>query len=339
MSSTPEPKKRQTKKQKPELSGLLEAIKFISLAQRKEGESYKVHCKLAHNQATAFDGVISCGHKIDESLEAQPHTETLLKALSKSTEGLSITHVNNQLSIVSGKLKVIVPCDPTPLIAVKPDPVAGSVDGRLAVALAIVADLPEETEERLVCRSVLMQSGSVVGCRRGHVIIEAWHGIDMPMGLCVPIRAVKAILDSKKELQSFGFSDSSITFYFSDGAWIRTQLDEGTWPDYTRALLMSANYEQVQSDLQTSLSLLKDFSADKRIRFQPGRLSTHDDLAIGANIEVSSIKGRATFSIQYLELAKDVMQSADFYNDRGCFFIGEKDGISVRGAIAKMASD
>lgn len=339
MSETSIPKKRQTKKQKPELSGLLEAIRFISLAQRKEGESYKVHCKLAHNQATAFDGVIACGHKIDESLDAQPHTETLLKALSKSTEGLSITHVNNQLSIVSGKLKVNVPCDPTPLIAVKPDPVAGKVDGRLMTALAIVADLPEETEERLVCRSVLMQSGSVVGCRRGHVIIEAWHGIDMPMGLCVPIRAVKAILDSKKELQSFGFSDSSITFYFTDGAWIRTQLDEGKYPEYGRMLNVSAGYENIPNGFFEAVKDAAIFSDDGRIRLNDGSISSHSLLANGAEIQCDGIRGTTTFNVGYISFAKELATKADFYHDRGCFFIGEKDGVSVRGAIAKMVSD
>lgn len=340
MSQTQEPKKRQTKKPKQEASpSLLTALKFISLAQHKEGESYKTHCKLAHKMATAFDGVIACGHSIDDSLDAQPHTETLLKALSKSTDGLSITHVDNQLCIVSGKLKVYVPCDPAPQIAVKPDPSVGTLDSRLLAALRIVGDLPEEGEDRLVCRSVLMQSGSVVGCRRGHVIIEAWHGIDMPPGLCVPIRAVKAILDSKKELQSFGFSDRSLTIYFADNSWIRTQLDEGRYPDYGRMLDVSANFSIIQEGIEESVRTCSEFSKDGRVRFRSGAVASTMDTLQGASIECDGITGEATYSAAYLKYLFPLATKVDFYHDRGCFFIGEKDGISVRGAIAKMVGE
>lgn len=330
--------KRLSKKQSA-ASELLEAIKFINLAQRKEGESYKLHCKLQNNFATAFDGVIACGHKIEDSLDAQPRTEVLLKALAKCGNSLSITHVDNQLAIVSGKFKVFVPCDPNPQIVIRPDPPCAALDARLAASLAIVGDLPEEGDERTACRSVLIQAGSVVGCRRGHVIIEAWHGIELPPGLCVPVRAIKAILDSKKELTQLGFSASSVTFYFSDGSWIRSQLDEGKWPDYQRMLNLSPKYETVPGGLFDGLQTLKDFSEDKRIRLKNGSISTHSNSGVGASVDCDEISGNATFATAYLEYMKDLATEADFYHDRGCFFIGERDGIKVRGAIAKMVGE
>jgi hypothetical protein len=318
---------------------LLDALNFISLATHKEGEPYKTHCVLRQGWAYSFDGVLACGHKTDDTLEAQPHTETLLKALSKCGDTFSVTHVDNTLKIKGERLSVTVPCEPSPLIAVHPDMPTVGVGASLVASFALVAGLPEEGEERTACRSLLLQSGSVVGCRRGHVIIEAWHGLELgDAKLCVPIRAIKAVLDSKKELQSIGISSNSVTFHFED-CWIRTQLDEGRWPDYGRMLNLSPDYAPLPAGLFDGLQTIKDFSQDKRARFKNGSISTHNDSSVGASIECDEISGNATFSIQYLEFAKGLIEQADFYHERGCFFIGEKDGIKVRGAIAKMAGE
>lgn len=331
--------RKKSKVAKSESLGLLAALKFVSLAQRKEGDIYQTHCVMRPGTLTAFDGLLACGQSIEESFEANPNTDILLKALSKCKDSIAITHTNNQLKIVSQGFKVSVPCDPSPLISVHPDMPTIGASPALRTALGIVADLPEESDDRLPCRSVLMQAGSVVGSRRGHVLMEAWHGLDLPGRHNLPMRAVKALIDCKKEIKSLGFGSGCVTFWMEDDSWIRTQLHEGTWPDYKRMLDVQYNCEEIPLSLFIGISEISSFSTDGRIRFGQASIQTHSSDDIGARIECSGLRPGPVFSIAYLKLAEDVITKADFYHDRGCFFIGEKDGVQVRGAIAKMLGE
>jgi hypothetical protein len=317
-------------------AGLAEALKFVSLAQKKDGQSYQIHCVMRNRTLTAFDGLLACGHTIEDDFEANPRTDILLKALSKCSDSLSITHVNDQLKIVSGGFRVNVPCEPAPLIAVKPDPSELPTDARLAASLAIVADLPEEGDERIACRSVLLQPGSCVGINKGFMVVEVWHAHEIPRAFPVPIRSIKAVLSCGKELASLGFSDSSITFWFADGSWIRSQLEDGKWSDYSRMFNISPEYCSIPNELYSAAKIAADFSNDGRVRFNNGSISSQASIEVGASIQCEGVRAGVIFSAEYLALMQPLATKADFYTSRGCYFIGEKDGVNVRGAIARF---
>ena len=63
------------------------------------------------------------------------------------------------------------------------------------------------------------------------MLMEAWHGLDLPPNVPLPKQFVAALVKQKKNLTGFGFSRSSATFYFEDGCWLRTQLYSDEWPD------------------------------------------------------------------------------------------------------------
>ena len=65
------------------VSLLIESLKFISVAQRKEGTPYQVHCAFYANRIAATDGIISAGCASNEDLTLCPNTLKLLAALSK----------------------------------------------------------------------------------------------------------------------------------------------------------------------------------------------------------------------------------------------------------------
>jgi hypothetical protein len=336
-----ERKKRQPKKKalSSVASSLSEALKFASLAQKKDGQSYQIHCVMRNRTLTAFDGLLACGHTIEDDFEANPRTDILLKALSKCSDSLSITHVNDQLKIVSGGFRVNVPCEPAPLIAVKPDPSELPTDARLVASLAIVADLPEEGDERIACRSVLLQAGSCVGINKGFMVIEAWHAHDIPRAFPVPIRSIKAVLSCGKELTSLGFSDNSITFWFVDGSWIRSQLEDGKWPEYLRTFSIKTNYSGIPELFFTGVKSVETFSEDGRIRFGQNQIKSHQSKEVGAAIECEGIEEGPILAVEYLKLMQPLATKADFYTSRGCYFIGEKDGVNVRGAIARFTGE
>lgn len=328
-----------TKKKEPVASNeLLSALKFVALAQHTEGEGYKQHCRLSRNMATAFDGVLACGHPIVDGLDAQPHTATFVKALAKCKEHLSITHVDEMILVASGGFKVRIPCDPVPNSVAAADPPAIGVTEAFAHALSLVVKLPEDGADSFMARTVFVNNTSVVACHRGHVLIEAWHGLALGCVAPLPVRSVKAVLAAGKPIVALGWSDRSVTFHYGDGSWIKTQREEGTWFEYERLLNVGATMEALPVNLLDGLKFLKDFSEDGRVRFVDGGLQTSDSDKIGASFECIGLRAPGTFKIEYLLHLRELAAEADLYHAKGCLFNGQSEGVYVRGLIARMVS-
>lgn len=319
------------RKQK-ETSSLIKALNFIAKIQKDAGTAIQTHCHIHDNVIVACDGVISAGHKIDEDLNVCPHTLQLLTALSKCGQNLSMTQLeNNKLAVKSGKFSALIPCDPNYSIAVAPDDPCGSISDVFIHALGEVSHLAQEQAQKVVLASVLMRSGSVMATN-GVVALEQWHGIDVPT-CALPKVFVTVLCSIDKKVTSFGYSGSSITFWFEDESWIKTQLYAEEWPaSLDRILKANGEFKPLPKGFYEALRNVEDFSeggSEKgTVWFDELGMNSHQTKDNGATYEIKDLPAGLAFRIKYLKQIEKACKSIS-YNKVTMWFFGD----NIRGAI------
>lgn len=314
-------------------SSLIEALKFVSVAQKDIGTPYQTHITLASLWAIGFDGVLAAGAPITENLDAAPNTTLFLDALTKCGSNYSIVQLDeDKLSVKTDKFRAFIPCLTHDLIQdVAPDTPVAAINNNLKTALAIVAPLASDNAQQVVTASILVRKGSVVATNR-HLMFEAWHAIDLPT-ICIPKIAATAIIKCDKPLARFGFSENTATFYFEDGSWIRTQLYAEQWPNVDRILEVKANPWPIPPDFYKGVKAVASFNDEGQVFFGQNIIRSHRETNIGASYDVSGIPAGLCFSSKYLLMLEPFVKAIDFvgYEEKAYFY-----GDNFRGALCSI---
>jgi hypothetical protein len=319
------------KKQRTDTLTLIDALKFISLAQHEKGSPLKTYCQLSDGFATSSDGILTASHKIEEDLEARPHTTKLIAALTNCGKNLSITQLeNNVLAIRSGKYFAHVPCHDDEISKFVPDQPVCPISNSIKEGFAHIGHLSQEAAATVYQSSILLRSGSMISTN-GIACLEYWHGIDLPT-IVVPKSFVSAICKINKPLVNLGFSQSSVTFWFDDESWLKTQLFADPWPDIDQALNM-AELSIIKRPLvfYKALRAVEDFVEDGRekgvVYLSEYGISSHLNRTEGACYDMKNL-GEIALSIRQL---KNIETSCDqiAFDKHRLFFFGDK----VRGVL------
>jgi len=313
-------------------SSLIAALKFIEPAQKKIGTHEQQFCMMRNHWVVAFDGVLTIATKIVEDLNACPHTLQLLDALSKCKDELTLAQVSNVcLSVKSGAFNALIQCVDELEIA-GPDPQCALIDDRVKTAFDAVLVLATENAPNAVHASVLLQAGSCVATN-GHALVEYWHGLDLPPNLLVPRQAATAVVKSKKPLTGFGFSQSSVTFYFDDGSFIKTQLYKANYPDYLRIMNVPTNPFPLPHGFFSAVHAIESFNENGTVYFHKGIMSAGVRQGEATTYKVEGLTEDMAFNSKYLIMLELCIKTADFRPDeKRMFFFGD----NARGAIMGM---
>jgi hypothetical protein len=324
------PKKR-TEQAPASSNALLDALRFCSLITRDIGPINETHICLGAHWACASNGTIACGHPIIEDIYACPQSKLIIEALSKCNGSISFTQLDAaKLSIKSNKFKAVVPCiDPTLLNLAVPDPPVAAIDDRFKDGLAIVGVLAAENAQQIHLASILMNGETLVSTT-GKMIFEYWHGINLPSDISLPKAIVDPITKTNKKLVKFGYSEHSVTIYFEDESWIKSQLYVERWPDIATILNRSSNPWPVPGDFWTALDAIAPFTESGFVYFDAGMLRSHDNAAQGACYEIAGLPKGLAFPAKSLALIRPYAQRIDFLAKDCLMFYGER----LRGAIA-----
>lgn len=306
------PKPRSQKQTTETKSSLLQALEFCSVVSEKLGTPFETHIGLKNKWAIAFNGIIAAGSPIKEEIYCYPHNLMLIEALSKCDESYSLTQLEGKLSIKSGKFKAIVPClDPALMQEALPDPLIAPITNRFKEAVEAVGVLASENAQHILTASVLMNGASVISTNRV-MLLEYWHGLDLPPNIPLPKQFVAALVKQKKNLTGFGFSSCSATFWFDDGSWLRTQLYNDEWPDVSKILNREANLWAIDVNFFKALNAVEKFSADSNIYFNNGKLNSHPDEGVGASYELEGLPNDVIYSAKQLAIIKPFAKRIDF---------------------------
>lgn len=293
---------------------LLEAITFLSSITKDEGSPQETHILIQNNTATAFNGILAAGVLIEEDFIAAPHNDTLVTALKKcGKETYSITQLDlNKLSVKAGKFRALVPCiDPALLSFPIPDNICAIIDDRLRDGLAALEVIKTDNAQRVVTQSFLLNGQSIIATD-SKIIMEYWHGINLPSGLAIPKAVMPAIIKANKKLSGFGFSQSSVTFYFEDNSWIRSQLYAEQWPNVGRLLDRQSFPLDVPKGLWEAVDAVEPFTEHGTVYFNKGLLQSHHEADKGATYEVPNLPEGPAYAVKYLDIIKDVADKVDF---------------------------
>lgn len=314
-----------------QIKSLTTALDFISQAQKKEGLPNQTHCKIADGWAIAYDGLLTIGHKVNEDLGACPNTLKLNAALKRCKDKFSITQLDEyKLTVKSGRFKASIDCLGLDSIAVTPpDPQCAVVSAALTDAMRAVVDclVDSPASGRAFTGAALLQANSMVGTN-GYLMVEYWHGIDLPPGILLPKKAIQAILKVKSELVGFGFSEGSVTFYFKDESFIKTQVYDERYPNYAAIFTDGLSYSEVSPDFYEAVNTVAQFSNNNLCYFIDGGLSSHNRVDEGAFLEGLNLPDSYAFNIGYLNAVKPFFEKVNFSNNKANFVGG-----SVRGVI------
>jgi hypothetical protein len=226
---------RQPKKEKEvtPLSKLLEAVKFISVTQKAIGTPNETHCSIGYGYLVAFNGVIAAGARVDTQLRACPHTLSFSAALAKCRGTVSFgleasTNLTGErLRVTDNRFTAIIDTlELSALSTATPDDLIVNVDNSLLVALNTCCELLSDIT--VLGSSLLLRANTCVTTNR-IIVLEAWHGYDLPT-LTVPKEFIAAISKTGKDLDGLGFGRRTLTVWFTDGSWLRSQLYTDEWP-------------------------------------------------------------------------------------------------------------
>lgn len=341
------PKKRRgrppgstNRRKKTEPDTLDAALTFIS-QHIKSTEGYAGHLYIGGNWIVAFDGVLEIGFPVEIDLQACPQTGLFKEAMARRGKDLSITTLpSGALSIVSGKMRAVVPCmAPAEYPLLAPDPATVAVDDTLKTALAGVGSLVSDTAQFVVAASVMLKPGSVVATNR-FVILEYWHGFQVPEAQ-LPKSAVNAVIKTPHKLTGFGASDNSATFWLDNGGFIRTQLYADEYPPTDRLfakLSEGVDPWPAPKGMFEAVENVLPFTDENNVIYLLGdRVTTSLFDGVGAEYEVKGLPENWKFNGQYLMVIKDVAQNVAFIEDGlTLYFTGKNGDLMVRGAVSAM---
>lgn len=320
-------------KQTNQTSPLLQSMKIINSILEKEGAIYETHVRLQNGWAIAQNQILGIGEKIQEDLLACPNAYILEAALAKCGQAISITQLDQKLSIKSDKFRALVPCVPLEnMFQSSPDNPIAQLDDRLKISLAAVAPLALD-EDRIVTASVLIDRGSVTATDN-KVIIQHWHGIDLPPGLALPKAVINPLIKNQKKLKAFGYSNGSVTFHYEDDSWLKCQQMSDRWPNIDNVLNRPCNYAPLLEDFYTAVKTLEPFSPDGFVHFAHNKMLSHPEESAGASYELYGLPPGPAFKIKQLKIIEPLVKKVDFLaegpNGKMLMFAGD----NVRGAIA-----
>lgn len=297
-------------------NGFVDALKFCGGILSDKGSPNETHILLNNKTVTAFNGIIAAGHIIEEDIYAAPNNKLIIDAMVKCGQTYSFVQLdNNRLSIKSDKFKAIVPCiDPMILSGIMPDNPVAKIDDKLKIGLEILNPLVNENAQRILLASILIQSGSMLATN-GSLILEYWHGIDLPT-LTMPKSIVDPVTKTNKKLFEFGFGHSSVTFWFEDRSWIRSQLFNEPWPlNNVKAIFnRDANLWPIPNGFWEGVEAVAPFSETGDVYFGNEIIKSHpiDSDGVGATYEVAGLPKGPIFNIKNLMMIKPHVKMIDF---------------------------
>lgn len=313
----PEPVKKTRKKAEPkQVDQVLENLKMLGLITKKKGTVQETHIEIREGFATASLNELTVGCPFPFSANSIVNHNDLLEAKKVCGNEFSCTDLSGQIVIVADELRLIVATDHSGVWACpQPDaPIAPATD-ELRRALIDVA--PFSTNDRPDIQGVLCQAYTTVATN-GHVLLESWHGVDMPPHLRLPVSFIKKLEKIKRSIKQFGFSDHSFTVWFEDGSFIRTAMYKGKYAAYSHVFEDTDEFDLVDlpEEFYKTLKSLVAFAKDGVVYFKDGRIYTAKNAEAASSFQHQAIPDGFGFNVNYLLLIAKHAPSVKFMHSR-----------------------
>jgi hypothetical protein len=316
---------------------MLEQLKFVQgSVAKKELIASLTHFRIKDGKVRGYNGTMAICSPIALDLDCCPKADAMVKAIANCDGATTVSMTpGGKLSIRSGSFRALVPTidGDTPHV----DPAGDLVqfDGEHLLKAFQTLDAFIGSDASRPWTNGILIDGQSAYATNNVCLVQYWLGAAFPHTVNIPRAAVKEVLRVGEAPTHGQIDKGSITFHYTDGRWIRTQLLETQWPmgKIAEMLDQPCNAQPINPELFKGLAKLKPMTDGAgRVYFREGALHTSTNDDEGASYELD-MKTDGHYNIQMLGLLEGVVTSIDFSLYPGpCLFFGDR----LRGAIIGM---
>jgi DNA polymerase III sliding clamp (beta) subunit (PCNA family) len=214
---------------------VIEILKFVqgAVSSSKKGFVPALsHFRIKGGWITGFNGTMAIGSPIPLGMDACPNAEQFVTAIEACKDTVAITMTaNGKLFIHAGGFQTHVDC--LPPAEYPPLPSGGTVypitDNLIPALTYLEGFIAEDASRPWACG--ILFDGTSAYATNNIVLQQFWLGYNFPCRVNIPAVAVKELLRIGTSPKEIRVSNTSITFGYGDGRWLRAQLLESKWPD------------------------------------------------------------------------------------------------------------
>jgi hypothetical protein len=326
-------RKTENEEMSTEVRKILNALKFVSVAQEKSDNYFTSHVEIKDGIATCTNSIVTASVPVPTGLNACPHTEMFMKALEQCGNGqFSLADIDgNEVEISCGNFKASVPAVREMLF---------SEHGGIGL------DIDDDTSTRFHdfvngCKkflakkyneihksSVLLGSNTAI-VSDGTILAEVIHPLgELPKEIILPrefINIMRKPIVKSKTITRVEIGGDNFTVYFGENRWISTRLYEYGWPagirDKINTMPTPDNCTAISENTREQLSVIADFTRDNRVYFQNGvAFSVATNEKRSSEIETEDI-GNGSFDNKAIKTVSPLCDAAYITTEYGyeCF--------------------
>lgn len=315
---------------------MLNDLKFVQGAvAKKDFVPALTFFRIENERIYGFNGTLAISTPTDLAVTATPKALPFVKAVEKVPDDeevvLNLTAAG-RLSVKAGRFRAYVEChaDDETFPRVTPDGEYAELPPGLLPVLKKIAPFMAIDATRPWAMGVLL-NGQSAFATNNIVLVEHWLPIVFPSPLILPSEAIKEMVRIGTDPVGIQVGATSVTFHYQNGAWLRTNLIIGEWPDLAKVLNVDCDCQPFPPDYFTELRRLDAFAGkENRIYLRGGIIATSAHEGDGALVELDDFGGVGVHLLAQMLKLEDVATSIDFSLwPRPCLFFGDM----LRGAI------
>jgi hypothetical protein len=319
---------------------MLSNLKFVQGAVAvKDYQPALMHFRIREGRVTGYNGTVALSSPIDLDITASPRAKPFVKAIERCEDETTVIHLTpaGKLSLRSGGFKAFIECteDSEILDMIIPEGREVEVADGFIEAMKALSPFIGTDASRPWSSGVLLRGYSAYATNN-IIVAEYWLGQGMPE-INLPSAAIAELVRIKEMPQKILMSKNSVTFFFSQDRWMRTQLLGSDWPDVAPLLNKESNMEPFPEQLFDAVEKLTPFIGEEgRIYFRDGFISTSPEDGAGASIEIEGLPSYGAYHFRHLMSLKGIAEQIDFtQHPQPCSFAGSR----LRGIILGMRDE
>lgn len=318
---------------------MLDALRFVASAvAKKDFIPELTHFKISAGRVTGFNGQIALSSPIDVDLNIRPQARQLIDAIRACQGVISLSMTpSGRLTVRDDKFRAHINCLAEDVAHfVEPEGETIEMGANFLPGLKAVAPVMGVDASRPWAMGVKLSKQSMVATNNV-MLVEYWHGDNIPIDVVLPAAAVTELLRIDEAPTRVQVTDNSISFWFGDDRWMRSQLlIGGSWPMDRLEQIMSMEASQqsaLPENLGDQVETLKAFLGEKNTVFVTAdAIATSPEEGDGASVvvELPGVPSMQAYHHKQLSLLAEVAQTIDWTNyPQPCMFRGDR----LRGAI------
>lgn len=186
------------------------------------------YCRFLDKELIYNDAIISVGYPVSFEHNLVLDAQAVKSCAAMFDQKATFT-IDKTLHIDTEKKRASIAIgDDTAVLYVIKDQFKTDIDQSFIDNLILASKATKESDSRVLASSVLVNHYTFVGTN-GFSFLEVLHGFAFDQtfpanGLRVPTSFINKLKQIKLAPRALGFSDTSITIHYENGAWIRSQL-------------------------------------------------------------------------------------------------------------------